>query len=65
MKYRKLKLNRIKCNACGNIITSESVHDFKFCSCGQVAVDGGLEYARRSYTDSLDDFTDLSEYYDD
>ena len=35
--------NAIKCNHCGNIIESESTHDFKTCSCGCVSVDGGHE----------------------
>ena len=39
--------NIIKCKKCGDIIESCSVHDFKFCSCGTCAVDGGHEYLRR------------------
>lgn len=39
--------NKIKCNKCGEVIESISVHDFKFCECGAVAVDGGHEYLRR------------------
>lgn len=42
-----IKENKIKCLKCGDIITSNSVHDFKWCSCGACAVDGGLEYLRR------------------
>ena len=43
----KIKTNKIKCKKCGDIIESTSVHDFKWCSCGTVAVDGGHEYLRR------------------
>ena len=48
--------NRIKCNTCGQIIESYSVHDFKFCECESCAVDGGHDYLRRlgyegSYTE--------------
>lgn len=39
--------NKIKCNQCGDVIESTSIHDFKFCKCGAVAVDGGREYLRR------------------
>ncbi len=46
---KKIKINKIKCNHCGDIIVSESVHDFRFCSCGTVAVDGGNEYLRRTF----------------
>lgn len=40
-------LNRIKCKKCGDVIESKSVHDFKSCKCGAVAVDGGHCYLRR------------------
>ena len=43
----KIIVNKIKCNKCGEILESISVHDFKFCKCGSVAVDGGHEYLRR------------------
>ena len=41
--------NRIKCKRCGDIIESTHRHDFKWCSCGQCAVDGGYDYLKRSY----------------
>lgn len=52
--------NAIQCKLCGDIIESCSVHDFKFCSCGACAVDGGHDYLKRS-AKSLDDFIELSE----
>jgi hypothetical protein len=61
MKISKIYSNKIKCNSCGDIIESKTVHDFKWCSCGKVAVDGGKEYLRRLAM-SWDEFTDLSEY---
>ena len=33
--------NKIQCNKCNDIIESFSGHDFKYCSCGSVAIDGG------------------------
>ena len=39
--------NAIRCKKCGDIIESKTVHDFKFCSCGSCAVDGGHDYLRR------------------
>lgn len=39
--------NRIRCRACGDTIESLHVHDFKWCSCGKVAVDGGTDYLKR------------------
>ena len=61
---RKIKINKIKCNYCGDIIVSEHTHDFKFCCCRKVAVVGGTEYLRRCYKNSTDDFTELTEYMD-
>lgn len=52
--------NAIKCKICGDIIESLSVHDYKVCSCGACAVDGGHEYLRRS-AKSFDDIIELSE----
>lgn len=37
---------RIKCLKCGDIIKSYSRHDFKYCSCENVFVDGGDDYLR-------------------
>jgi len=39
MEKKIIKVNKIKCRKCGDIIESTSVHDFKFCSCGACAVD--------------------------
>lgn len=60
-----IKRNAAKCNKCGDIIESTHRHDFKWCSCRTVAVDGGLEYIKRCF--KLEgDYTDLSEtIYDD
>lgn len=33
----------------GDIIESKNRHDFKFCSCGNCAVDGGHDYLKRSF----------------
>ena len=44
---KKIIINKIKCKKCGEIIESTHRHDFKFCKCGAVAVDGGYDYLRR------------------
>jgi len=44
------------------MIVSENRHDFKWCSCGAVAVDGGKEYLRRSFKNSIEDYTEMSEF---
>ena len=62
MGNRKIVKNSIQCNYCGDIITSENRHNFKECSCGKVAVDGGTDYLRRCFKNSIEDYTDLSEF---
>ena len=57
---KEITCNKIKCKKCGNIIESIDVHDFKWCSCGAVAVDGGREYLRR--VGNQEDFEELSDY---
>jgi hypothetical protein len=39
--------NKIQCIMCSDVIESTHCHDFKYCSCGNCAVDGGHEYLRR------------------
>lgn len=56
----KIFRNRIKCLKCGDIIESTHRHDFKVCSCGSVAVDGGLDYQR--IVGDLDAYENLVEY---
>jgi len=36
----------IKCDKCGDIIYSRAVHDFHYCGCGEIYIDGGLDYTR-------------------
>ena len=62
MSEKKLIRNAIKCNYCGDVIESKHTHDFKWCSCETVFIDGGLEYSRRGFKNSQDDFTDMCEY---
>lgn len=55
----KIITNKIRCKKCGDIIESTHRHDFKFCKCGAVAVDGGRDYLRR-----CGNREELSEYFD-
>ena len=59
MKETKIIKNQIKCQQCGDVIESISVHDYKTCKCGACAVDGGREYLRR--TGNIRDWEELSE----
>lgn len=51
-------VNKIRCRRCGDIIESRYTHDFKWCSCGKCAVDGGHDYLRR--TGEHEDYEELS-----
>lgn len=57
----KILTNKIKCKTCGEIIESKSVHDFVMCKCGRVGVDGGHYYLKRTFTESQNDYEELSE----
>lgn len=56
----KIIKNAIRCKNCGDVIESETRHDFKYCSCKRVFVDGGHNYLRRGFTDSQEDYEELS-----
>ena len=62
MSEKKLIKNAIKCNHCGDIIESKHRHDFKWCSCETVFIEGGLDYTRVGFKNSPEDFTNLCEY---
>ena len=61
MGSEKILSNKAKCLICGDIIESTSTHDFKRCSCGNLAVDGGVEYIRRLCAGGADGFEELSD----
>jgi hypothetical protein len=48
MKREKIIRNSVKCLVCMEEIESVHRHDFKFCKCGNIAVDGGKDYLKRS-----------------
>lgn len=40
------KITAIECPKCGYIIYSRARHDFRYCPCKAIFVDGGLDYLR-------------------
>lgn len=44
---RQILRNSAHCLKCGEEIESTHRHDFHYCSCGNIAVDGGRDYLRR------------------
>ena len=41
-----MKVNAIQCQKCKDKIYSRARHDFHWCSCESVAIDGGFEYVK-------------------
>lgn len=58
-----LRRNRAKCLGCDEMVESASRHDYRSCSCGNLHVDGGLDYIKRSYGDK--GWIELSEGWED
>ena len=56
--------NEAQCRLCGDVIESKHRHDFKSCKCGEITVDGGKEYIKRSARD-LSNIIELSDTYDE
>lgn len=55
--------NAARCKLCGDVIESRYRHDFVTCSCGNLSVDGGLDYIRRGWSSKdRSSWEDLSEY---
>ena len=50
--------NQVECLKCGDKPFSTNRHDFKYCKCGNIAVDGGMDYLRR--VGKLDEYKDIS-----
>lgn len=49
MRLEIVVRNSARCLDCGEEIESKYGHRFVTCRCGQVSVDGGLEYRRRAF----------------
>lgn len=43
----RITKNAVRCLKCATVIESLHRHHFRTCPCGNIAVDGGLEYLRR------------------
>ncbi len=55
------KKHAIQCKKCLEIIESKSQHDFKYCSCKAVGIDGGISGGNR-ILGNLDDIEDKCVY---
>lgn len=57
-----ISYNPAICRRCGDTVESTQQHQFATCSCGALAVDGGLAYLRP--LGNKDDWTELSQTAD-
>lgn len=53
-------INSAKCEECGDVLRSKNRHDFVTCSCGNLSVDGGSWYTKRSFRPNGPGWTELS-----
>ena len=60
MSIKKIYRNAAQCLLCDEVVESKHVHDFVRCKCGNIFVDGGLDYIRRGVRDSAG-YKDLSD----
>ena len=44
-----MKINAFECPKCSALVFSRTRHDYRWCPCKEIAVDGGLEYSRVVY----------------
>ena len=47
-------VNSVTCKKCNTLIVSNHIHDFRWCPCGNVAVDGGKSYLKRSLAEGAE-----------
>jgi len=48
-----MRISAIECPACNAVIFSRARHDFRYCPCGTVAIDGGFDYKKVCYADCI------------
>jgi hypothetical protein len=56
--------NQAKCLNCNEVVRSRNRHDYRSCSCGNLSVDGGSMYCKRSCRDGWETIKEMSELYD-
>lgn len=48
---KSLKINAIQCPKCKDVIFSRTRHDYRDCTCKEIAIDGGFDYVKYCYKD--------------
>jgi hypothetical protein len=62
MKQRRILRNAARCRKCDDVVESESLYDFRRCSCEAITIDGGRAYLKRC--GNYEDIEEMSEYGD-
>jgi len=47
-----MKVTGVRCEICGDFVWSRHTHDMRWCSCGNVAIDGGRDYNKITFRTS-------------
>ena len=55
-----MKIQAFKCPKCSAVVFSRTRHDYRWCPCKAIAVDGGLDYARVVYKDEFPETVELN-----
>lgn len=61
---KRILQNKAQCLICGQVIESTHVHDYVTCSCGNLSVDGGNYYLKRSIK-KMNEWKDTSVFYEE
>lgn len=56
-----MKVFALRCHKCETIIYSRARHDYHHCLCNNIAIDGGFDYLKFSWTEA-DTFTKIPEF---
>ena len=54
-----MKVDAFECPKCSAVIFSRTRHDYRWCPCKTIAVDGGLDYSRVVYKEKLPESVEL------
>lgn len=53
---------KVQCKSCLDIIESKHRHDFKWCKCESICIDGGNDYLKLGYPDgNVEDHIEMDE----
>ena len=55
-----MKIEAFKCPKCSAVVYSRTRHDYRWCPCKTIAVDGGLDYSRVVYKDTFPEGVELN-----